>query len=59
MNIQENLKAKHILKKNVKGHFRAQPIRIPDIEMGIMGVGLSSINANNTSRNRSKELSPG
>ena len=40
MNIQENLTTKHILKKNVKGHFRAQPVRIPDIEMGIMGVGL-------------------
>lgn len=51
MNIQENLIAKHILKKNVKGHFRASPVRVPDIEMGVMGVGLASINAH-ASRNR-------
>ena len=49
MMIQENLMARHILKKTprTKGHFKAQPIIVPDIAMGVVGMGLSSMNSRN------------
>ena len=49
MLIQENLMARHILNKSpkAKGHFKAQPVIMPDISMGIVGMGLSSMNSRN------------